>query len=110
MFKSGLSYPVMLEVKEAIFIKALTPTINLDPGRHTLSTHFDSIINNSIKKPPAPTPHNPQLEEKIRTIPRGQGRPKKAPSTAATAEPNQRSQPTIETSNLRRSERIRSTQ
>ena len=99
-------------IKEAIFIKTLNPTINLDPGRHTLSTHFDSIINNSIKTPPAPAPHNPEQEEKISTIPRRQGRPKKMPTTTnnPNTQPIQTNQPTNESSTLRRSQRIRSTQ
>ena len=47
-------------IKEALFIRALNPAINIDPGRHQLSAHFDSILANHIKAPPPPPPHNPR--------------------------------------------------
>ena len=47
-------------IKEAMYIRALNPSINIDPGRHTLSTHFDAILNNVISASLAPAPHNPE--------------------------------------------------
>ena len=67
-------------IKEAIYIKALAPSINIDPGRHTLSTHFDSILSSNIPTPPTPAPHNPEAETLINTAPRRQGRPRKEPT------------------------------
>ena len=31
-------------IKEALYIKALNPSINIDPGRHNLSAHFDKMM------------------------------------------------------------------
>ena len=64
---------------EAAFIKTLEPSINIDTGRHTLSSHFDSILKKVIKAPAAPAPHIADTEELINTAPRGQGRPRKQP-------------------------------
>ena len=64
-------------IEEAIYIRALNPSINIDPGRHTLSTHFDDILSKVISAPPAPEPHKPETENLINTAPRRQGRPRK---------------------------------
>ena len=63
-------------IKEAIFIKALSPSINIDPGRHQLSSHFDAILSPLIKPPSPPAPHNPTHEQLINTAPRRPGRPR----------------------------------
>ena len=36
-------------VKEAIAIKKLNPSLNLDGGRHRLSTMYDKLIRSSLK-------------------------------------------------------------
>ena len=69
-------------IKEAIFIQTLNPSINIDPGRHKLSSHFDGILKETISAPPAPRPHDPDTEALISTAPRRQGRPRKEPTTA----------------------------
>ena len=67
-------------IKEAIHIHTLKPSINIDPGRHQLSNHFDHILRDTIKAPPAPAPHNPTTETLINTAPRRQGRPRREPT------------------------------
>ena len=67
-------------VKEAIYIKALNPAINIDAGYNTLSSHFDTILANTITAPPPPIVHNAETETLINTAPRRQGRPRKADS------------------------------
>ena len=67
-------------IKEALYIKAITPSINNDPGRHTLSSHFDTILANTITAPLPPTVHNAETEILINTAPRRQGRPRRADS------------------------------
>ena len=91
-------------IREAIYIKGLSPSINIDPGRHAMSTHFDTIIKNNVKAPPAPTPHNPELEPLINTAPRRQGRP---PSQSQQPTQPSQLQPQNETAPIvRRSQRI----
>ena len=83
---------------EALCIKILNPSINIDPGRHTVSSHFDQILKEVIKPPPDPAPHNPDNESLINTAPRRQGRPRKnQPTPSPIADPPTRqshSQPT----------------
>ena len=67
-------------IYEAAFIKTLEPSINIDPGRHQLSSHFDSILKSVISAPPAPPPHNPETENLINTAPRRPGRPRREPN------------------------------
>ena len=71
-------------IREAIFIKTLKPSINIDPGRHTLSSHFDSILGSIISAPPAPATHSAD-ENLINTAPRRQGRPRKQPNNETAA-------------------------
>ena len=98
----------MRGIKEALYIKALSPAINIDPGRHTLSTHFDKIIKESVVKPPAPAAHNAELETPINTAPRRQGRPRlnvlQPNRTQETPSQSNHSQP--DQHNLRRSQRL----
>ena len=68
-------------IKEALFIKTLKPSINIDPGRHALSSHFDSILQPLITAPPPPPTHI-SSEALINTAPRRQGRPRRQPSAA----------------------------
>ena len=67
-------------IYEAAFIKTLKPSINIDPGRHQMSSHFDSILKSVITAPPPPPPHNPEIESLINTAPRRPGRPRKEPT------------------------------
>ena len=67
-------------IKEAIFIKALSPSINIDPGRHQLSDHFDSILAPLVAQPSPPAPHDPDQEQLINTAPRRPGRPRSQPT------------------------------
>ena len=100
-------------VKEALFIRALNPSINIDPGRHNLSTHFDKILKSVIDKPPSPAPHNAETEPLINTAPRRQGRPRREPLTNSQSSqtlPKQQlltQQPKAAQQQLRRSNRIR---
>ena len=71
-------------IREAIFIKTLKPSINNDPGRHTLSSHFDSILGSIILAPPAPVTHSAD-KSLINTAPRRQGRPRKQPANETAA-------------------------
>ena len=76
-------------IKEAIFIKALSPSINIDPGRHSLSTHFDNILKGQIRTPPPPPlPHNASIEPLSNTVRRGQGRPRRQPMASAPSQSN----------------------
>ena len=88
-------------VKEAIYIRGLQPSINRDQGRHQLPSHFDSLIKEAVKRPPAPTTHNPDLEPLLRTSPRRQGRPRRnnpATSSQPSAISSQSSTSTQDTS------------
>ena len=99
---------VRRRIREAIYIKGLSPLINIDPGRHAMSSHFDSIIKNNMKAPPAPTPHNPELEPLINIAPRRQGRP---PSQSQQRTQPSQLQSQSETAPIvRRSQRIANTQ
>ena len=102
-------------ILEAIHIKALSPSINIDPGRHALSSHFDAIIADNIKPPPAPAPHNPENEHLINTAPRRQGRPKQPAPLNQQTVPKQQLQtqqtlPKQQPPVMRRSQRIRDMQ
>ena len=84
-------------IKEAIFICALEPSINVDPGRHSLSSHFDSILKGIVSKPAPPPTHNAGAETIISTAPRRQGRPRReeshtTPKTITTQQEPQQNQ------------------
>ena len=94
-------------IKEAIFIKALKPSINIDPGRHALSSHFDSILEKIISPPPPP--HNPDIEPLLNTAPRRPGRPRQSSTTTQSSHsqaPSPQSQPQPQ----RQSQRLRARQ
>ena len=78
--------------KEAIYIRALSPSINIDSGRHTLSNHFDKVIKDMVVKPSAPAVHNAETLEAINTAPRRQGRPRQAPASQETLPKQQQQQ------------------
>ena len=73
-------------IKEAINIKALNPSINIDPECHALSTNFDCILKSSISASHAPATHSGATEACINTALRRQGWPRNAPNRV-TAEP-----------------------
>ena len=82
-------------IHEAIFIQTLKPSVNIDPGRHKLSSHFDSLLKNIISVPPAPLPHDADTDALISTAPRRQGRPRKEttiPKTIVSHQPEQQPQ------------------
>ena len=74
--------------KEALFINALKPSINIDPSRPALSSHFDTIIGATISTPPAPVPHNSETESLINTALHRQGRPRKQPPSETIRTPS----------------------
>ena len=74
-------------VKESIYIRALSPSINENPGRHFLPPNYDPILEKNIKKPPAAAVHDPNLEEILSTAPRRPGRPRKNDSTSSQTIP-----------------------
>ena len=103
---------VRRSIKEALFIKSLTPSINIDPGRHHLSDHFDTILSSIMKPPPSPTPHDPNIEPLINTAPRKPGRPKKQTASQPSI-PRGRNFPSPQrplTQPLRQSQRLRDRQ
>ena len=97
-------------IKEALYIKALSPSVNIDPGRHSLSSHYDTILESVITPPPPPEPHNATQETLVNTAPRRQGRPRRQPAIVPPqpqpATNNALPQPT-EQQSQRRSQRIR---
>ena len=103
-------------IKEALFIRALSPSINIDPGRHSLSSHFDTLIKNNIHTPPTPAPHNAETETLINTAPRCQGRPRRevmpqSQQSGKTLPKQQQQQQQLQQQQLvRRSKRIRAQQ
>ena len=62
-------------VKEAIFIRALQPTINRDQGRHLLPPNFDALLQQHVKRPNPARVHVAAEEPLLSTAPRRQGRP-----------------------------------
>ena len=68
-------------VKEAIYIRALQPTINRDQGRHLLPPNFDSLLQEHVKRPSAPLVHDADVEPILSTAPRRQGRPPRQSQT-----------------------------
>ena len=101
-------------IKEALYIKTLAPSINIDAGRHHLSDHFDAILSSIIRPPPSPPPHDPAKEQLINTAPRKPGRPKtqtlSQPSTSRTREQTSPLSQRPLTQPLRQSQRLRERQ
>ena len=106
-------------IKEAIYIRTLSPSINIDPGRHRLSSHFDPILSSVIVAPPPPPPHDATKEALINTAPRRQGRPRIQRQNALTEQapqqqPQQPPRPQLHqastSQSLRQSQRIRDRQ
>ena len=64
-------------IRESIYIRGLSPSLNRNEGRHTLPHCYDTLIAKSIKKPEPPEPHQP-TEPLLSTAKRGPGRPRRA--------------------------------
>ena len=62
-------------IRESIFIRGLSPSLNRNEGRHTLPHCYDTLISQTIKKPEPPLTHQP-TEPRLNTAKRGPGRPR----------------------------------
>ena len=62
-------------IRESIFIRALSPSLNRNEGRHALPHCYDPLIRKAIKKPERPKTHDP-TEPRLNTEKRGPGRPR----------------------------------
>ena len=67
-------------IREAIHIRALSPSINREDARHQLPHNYDTIIKASARKPPQPQTHE-ESESRLHTTPRGRGRPPTLPQS-----------------------------
>ena len=79
-------------VKEAIYIRALQPSINRDHGRHLLPPNFDSLLQQHVKRPNAPLVHSANVEPLLSTAPRRQGRPARQSQTQLQTQSQSHSQ------------------
>ena len=68
-------------IRESIFIRALSPSLNRNEGRHILPHCYDPLIRKAIKRPERPKTHAP-TELRLNTEKRGPGRPRAISSTA----------------------------
>ena len=62
-------------IRESIYIRGLSPSLNRNEGRHTLPHCYDSLISQTVKKPEPPPTHQPS-EPRLSTAKRGPGRPR----------------------------------
>ena len=67
-------------IRESIFIRGLSPSLNRNDGRHILPHCYDTIINKFTKKPPPPETHQ-SSEPLLSTAKRAPGRPRVATAT-----------------------------
>ena len=74
-------------VKEAIFIRALQPSINRDQGRYHLSPVFDSLLQQHVKRPLPPPVHDPSIEPLLDSAPCRQGRPPRRGQPSTQTQP-----------------------
>ena len=65
--------------REAMAIRAISPSLNRNEGRHDLPHCYDSLLRKAVRKPNPPTPHSP-TEPLLNTEKRGPGRPRTRPS------------------------------
>ena len=72
--------------QESFYIRAYSPTLNRNEGRHDLPHCYDTLIRNNIKKPDPPPTHNPS-EPRLQTKRRAPGRPRTRP--VVTDDPSQ---------------------
>ena len=66
-------------IRESMYIRALSPTLNRNEGRHNLPHCYDSLIKKVIKKPGPPDPHRAN-ETLLNTTKRPPGRPRSSVS------------------------------
>ena len=62
-------------VRESIYIRGLSPSLNRNEGRHQLPHCYDSIIKGFTKKPDPPETHSAD-EPRLNTTKRPPGRPR----------------------------------
>ena len=67
-------------IRESIYIRGLSPSLNRNEGRHSLPHCYDSLIKKSIKKLEPPETHQPS-ETLLSTAKRAPGRPRLQPTT-----------------------------
>ena len=77
-------------IRESIFIRGLSPSLNRNEGRHTLPHCYDSLIKTFVRKPDSPCVHSPS-EPRLNTTRRGPGRPR----ISATQESDEHTDPKI---------------
>ena len=81
-------------IRESIFIRALSPSLNRNEGRHILPHCFDSLLRETIKRPERPETHDP-AEPRLNTEKRRPGRPRATSSTTRDeTDPKTAHQPT----------------
>ena len=71
-------------VRESIYIRAFSPTLNRNEGCHALPHCYDSLIKKTFKKPPPPEPHK-NMEPLLSTTKRPPGRPRASENNQQTA-------------------------
>ena len=72
-------------IRESIYIRGLSPTLNRNEGQHTLPHCYNSIIQKVVKKPEPPDTHQP-TEPRLNTAKRGPGRPRAQQTEAANTD------------------------
>ena len=79
-------------IRESIYIRGLSPTLNRNDGRHTLPNCYNSLIKQAIKKPEPPQTHQPK-EPRLNTTKHGPSRPRQQENETL---PKTTSQPTVQ--------------
>ena len=69
-------------IRESIYIRGLSPSLNRNEGRHHLPHCYDSLIKKTIKKPESPKTHDPS-EPRLNTTRRPPGRPRATSTTTS---------------------------
>ena len=64
-------------IRESIYIRALSPSLNRNEGRHDLPHCYDSLLKETIKRPKPPETHQTS-EPRLCTAKRPPGRPRTA--------------------------------
>ena len=65
-------------IRESIYIRALSPSLNRNEGRHDLPHCYDTLIRNAIRTPEPPQPHQTS-EPRLSNAKRAPGRPRVRP-------------------------------
>jgi hypothetical protein len=74
-------------IKEAIYIRALNPDLNIGRGRYALPPTYDTIINATIQPPKPPPPSAPGSPPSTSTV-RNQKAVNQVPRTSSNASPS----------------------